>query len=79
MIVIANSGARIVTRRRDSPLEIATGCASIRTVNHTRTTTDTERITRRAAITKMIEVHREKMIEIKMTEESRQDLTGDNS
>jgi hypothetical protein len=27
----------------------------------------------------MIEVNREKMIETKVTEESRQDLTGDNS
>jgi hypothetical protein len=30
-------------------------------------------------MTEMIEGNREKMIEIKMTEESRQDLTGDNS
>ena len=62
----------IVSRRRDSPLEIVTGCASIRTTNRTRTTIETKRLTRRAAMTETIEG-------IEMIERKIQDRTEDKA
>jgi hypothetical protein len=70
---IADSGGMIANRRRDSSLEIATGCASIRTMNRTGTTKETKNLIRRAAMTQMIEVSGE------MTGEIRQHRTGGNS